>query len=100
MRFRTYLVPSLTLLAILLVAPTTLQACPVCFGATDEGVLQAYLFGAFFLSAMPLAIIGSIAGWIYFTKKRTTRAAAASLIPSEDRGGNPGPVQDLKKIPS
>ncbi len=50
-------------LLLLVLLPDTVQACAVCFDASDEN-RQAFLATTAFLSLLPLGMVGSVGLWI------------------------------------
>ena len=62
--------------AALLLAPSAAMACPVCFASANPHVLATYYLTTVLLMLLPLAIVGSIAGWLYF-RCRDTGAESA-----------------------
>jgi hypothetical protein len=45
-------------------------ACPSCFSAGNPRVLETYYLTALLLSILPLAILGTIGGWLYVRSRR------------------------------
>lgn len=64
---------ALGVMAPILLISAVASACPNCFGSTDKNVLYTYYLSAIFLSIMPLVIIGSILGWLFWHKRRSHR---------------------------
>jgi len=57
-----------------LLVPVAAQACAVCWtvaGAPEHDPLaRGFYWGLLFLMAMPFAVVGSIAGWLFYTHRR------------------------------
>ena len=53
------------LAGLLLLHASPLLACPVCLAATNARVLHTYYLTAVLLLLLPLAVLASIAGWLY-----------------------------------
>jgi hypothetical protein len=51
--------------ATALLVPAVAIACPLCFSATDERVLNAYYLTAAGLTLLPLLIVGIFASWLH-----------------------------------
>ncbi len=60
----------LGIVVTILLIPSTVGACPKCFGSTDSHVLHTYYLSALFLSAIPFGIIGSILAWLFLQHKQ------------------------------
>jgi hypothetical protein len=58
-------------LALVTSLPRIALACPVCFSNGNPRVLQAYYISVAFMSALPLALIGGVAWWLYTSARRT-----------------------------
>ena len=67
----------LLFLAVSALAPRTVLACPVCFGATDSPMLQASNMGVLALLIVTLAMLGAF-GLFFLHLMRRASAAAAS----------------------
>ena len=50
----------------LIYAPN-LIACPNCFGASKKAVISAYYISILFMILLPLVIVASIGGWLWWT---------------------------------
>ena len=70
MKIRKYGLLAFVAIGGIFLISTLADACPNCFGSTDKKVLYTYYVSAIFLSIMPFAIIGSIAGWLLLQKRR------------------------------
>ncbi|MEZ4415884.1 MAG: hypothetical protein R3E10_09010 [Gemmatimonadota bacterium] len=69
------------ILALLVVLPDALHACPVCFDANDEN-RRAFFVTAAFMSALPFGLMGSIGWWI----RKRARQLDEEMGPVEDDG--------------
>ena len=58
-----------------LLFPIAVQACAVCLtgASADDPLTDAYNWSVLFLMAMPYAVVGSIAGWLFYTHRRAAR---------------------------
>lgn len=65
------------LASLLLLQPSTAEACFVCFGGKDTEWPQAFNLGVILLLALPPAIIGLAGFTIYRAIKRQEAARAA-----------------------
>ena len=53
--------------------PAVAMACAVCItGAGDDAVADAFNWSVLFLMATPYVVVGSILGWIFFSRRRAT----------------------------
>lgn len=52
-------------IAVFLLLPAVIEACPKCFASTGKQVLNAYYVSIAFMSLIPLGIIGAVLTWIY-----------------------------------
>ena len=61
-----------------LVYPGAAQACAVCLTgiAGDDPLTDAFNWSVLFLMAMPYTVVGSIAGWLFYTHWRTAAKRA------------------------
>lgn len=67
----------LPVLASMLLAPGLVHACAVCLtGAGDDPVTDAFNWSVFFLMAAPYTVVGAIAGWLVYAKRRSTAKAS------------------------
>jgi len=57
--------------ACALLLPAAAGACPVCFSAVNEDVLNAYYLATAGMTLMPLLLVGGIVAWL----RRQARAA-------------------------
>jgi hypothetical protein len=63
----------LPVLASMLLAPALAHACAVCLtGAGDDPVTDAFNWSVLFLMAAPYTVVGAIAGWLVYAKRRST----------------------------
>jgi hypothetical protein len=61
-----------------LLAPTLAHACAVCLtGAGDDPVTDAFNWSVLFLMAAPYTVVGVIAGWLVYAKRRSTAKVKA-----------------------
>src|SRR5712692_5720811 len=70
-----------------LIVPAVASACAVCLGGADgnDPVADAFNWSVLFLMAAPYAVVGSIAGWLFYTyrhaaAKREKNEAVQPLI--------------------
>jgi hypothetical protein len=57
----------------MLLAPALAHACAVCLtGAGDDPVTDAFNWSVLFLMAAPYTVVGVIAGWLVYAKRRGT----------------------------
>jgi len=64
-------------LAALVGAASAVSACPTCKDAVSgDPVAAALSWTTLVLIAVPLSLIGSIGGWLFFAYRRVDRAAA------------------------
>ena len=60
----------------MLLAPALAHACAVCLtGAGDDPVTDAFNWSVLFLMAAPYTVVGAIAGWLVYAKRRSTAKA-------------------------
>ena len=58
---------------VLTTVPEVVMACAVCLtGAGDDAVAEAFNLSVLFLMATPYMVIGSILGWVFFSRRRAT----------------------------
>jgi hypothetical protein len=54
--------------------PALAEGCAVCWiGASSpdhDALARGFYWGLLFLMAMPFAVVGSIAGWLFYTHRR------------------------------
>ena len=70
------LVFRLGLMAVALLVPAVVEACPVCGigpGVAGDPTARGFYWGILFLMAMPFAVAGSIGAWLVY---RYWRASA------------------------
>jgi hypothetical protein len=62
-------------LALVLIVPELTLACAVCLGGdgTYDAVTDAFNWSVLFLMAMPYAVVGSIAGWLFYSYRSAIR---------------------------
>lgn len=70
--------------ATLLLAPRLGQACSVCFSATDENRI-AFIATTAFMTGLPLLLIGSVVGWLWWRVAQLRRAADERSAPQPSR---------------
>ncbi len=58
-----------------LIVPAVASACAVCLGGADgnDPVADAFNWSVLFLMAAPYAVVGSIAGWLFFAYRKAAR---------------------------
>lgn len=60
--------------AVVLLIPTLAGACPVCWiggsSPDHDATARGFYWGLLFLMAMPFAVVGSIAGWLFYVYRR------------------------------
>jgi len=61
---------------MLLSAASAAHACPMCFGKISEDAIRRYFMSYAILSALPLAVIGGVIGWLVRAQRVARRAAA------------------------
>jgi hypothetical protein len=61
--------------ALVLIVPAVTFACSVCLGGVDghDPLTDAFNWSVLFLMAMPYAVVGSIAGWIFYMYRSAAR---------------------------
>ncbi|MBI2358056.1 MAG: hypothetical protein HYV04_03980 [Deltaproteobacteria bacterium] len=74
MQFRVLLL-ALAVVAFGLLVPTVADACAVCLTGASGGdrMADAYGWSVLFLMGMPYAILGSVAGWIFYVHRRASK---------------------------
>jgi len=65
--------PSLAVLILLSTLMTSAQACPVCFGAKGDPVVDAAGFAILFLLAVVVSILGGVIAFVLTLAKRSQR---------------------------
>jgi hypothetical protein len=64
----------------MLLAPGLAHACAVCLtGAGDDPVTDAFNWSVLFLMAAPYTVVGAVAGWLVYAKRRTAKATTESV---------------------
>jgi hypothetical protein len=58
-------------LAMLAANPSIARACAVCFTGSNDAVSDAFNWSVLFLMATPYLVVGSIAGALFYTYRRT-----------------------------
>lgn len=56
------------------ISPASIDACAVCLTGANDSVTDAFNWSVLFLMATPYAVVGSIAGWLFFVYRRAARA--------------------------
>ena len=60
--------------AIALLIPALAEACAVCWiggsSPDHDATALGFYWGLLFLMVMPFAVVGSIAGWLFYTHRR------------------------------
>src|SRR5919108_1662679 len=46
--------------------PSIVNACSVCLTGANDPTADAFNWSVFFLMAMPYAVVGTIAGWLFY----------------------------------
>jgi len=65
----TLLTSLLAGLAVVL-APALAHACAVCWTGDGDPTADAFNWSVLFLMATPYTVVGSIAGWLFYTYRR------------------------------
>ena len=66
----------LPVLGSILLAPSLAHACAVCLtSAGNDSVRDAFNWSVLFLMAAPYTVVGAIAGWLVYAKRRSTAKA-------------------------
>lgn len=55
----------------LIYVPAIANACAVCWGGDTGPTADAFNWSVLFLMATPYTVVGSIAGWLFFTYRRS-----------------------------
>lgn len=60
--------------------PIAVEACAVCLtgAGSNDPVADAFNWSVLFLMAMPYAVVGSIAGWLFYNYRREAKKRLAS----------------------
>ena len=51
--------------------PSIVNACSVCLTGANDPTADAFNWSVLFLMAMPYTVVGSIAGWLFFSYRRS-----------------------------
>jgi hypothetical protein len=51
--------------------PSIVNACSVCLTGASDPTADAFNWSVLFLMAMPYAVVGSIAGWLFYSYRRS-----------------------------
>ena len=74
----------LSVSAALAYSPAIANACAVCWAGDGGPIEEAFNWSVLFLMATPYAVVGSIAGWLFYTYRRSAakreRNAATQLL--------------------
>ena len=73
----------LPLALVVLLLPDVSEACAVCFQAKSEESRQAFIWTTAFLTVLPLAMIGSFAGWLRYRFRQLRRGEDGHRQPVE-----------------
>jgi heme/copper-type cytochrome/quinol oxidase subunit 2 len=73
----------------LITAPSVTRACSVCLTDANDPTADAFNWSVIFLMATPYTVVGSIAGWLVYTYRRSAakqekqqqNEAAEPLVP-------------------
>jgi nicotinamide riboside transporter PnuC len=57
--------------AALAYSPAIANACAVCWAGDGGPIEEAFNWSVLFLMATPYAVVGSIAGWLFWTYRRS-----------------------------
>lgn len=87
--------------AVALLIPTLAGACAVCWiggsSPDHDTTARGFYWGLLFLMAMPFAVVGSIAGWLFYVYRRahgSGKRAPFSRLRGIGRDlGHPGVVE-------
>ena len=61
----------LSVFAALACSPAIANACAVCWAGDGGPIEEAFNWSVLFLMAMPYAVVGSIAGWLAYSYRRS-----------------------------
>jgi hypothetical protein len=53
--------------------PLLAHACSVCLTGADDPTADAFNWSVIFLMATPYTVVGSIAGWLFYTYRRSAK---------------------------
>jgi hypothetical protein len=64
-----------SVLAVSLIVPAVAHACAVCLtgAGTGDPLTEAFNWSVLFLMATPYAVVGSIAGWLFYAYRSAAR---------------------------
>ena len=62
----------------LLTSVSVAQACSVCITGASDPTADAFNWSVFFLMAAPYSVVASIAGWLFYTHRRSAAKRAES----------------------
>ena len=51
--------------------PSIVNACSVCLTGANDPTADAFNWSVLFLMAMPYTVVGSIAGWLFYSYRRS-----------------------------
>ena len=68
---RKILIGLLSFSAVLAYSPAIANACAVCWAGDGGPIEEAFNWSVLFLMATPYAVVGSIAGWLVYTYRRS-----------------------------
>lgn len=71
------------IVALIFVIPALSDACPKCLASTGKPVLTAYYVSFAMMSLLPVGIVSSVLGWIYFRNHRGRRSVQRYGIDEE-----------------
>jgi hypothetical protein len=66
-----WILPSCIVPTVLMTNPLPLHACAVCVTGAGDPTADAFNWSVLFLMAMPYLVVGSIAGGLFYTCRRT-----------------------------
>jgi ABC-type antimicrobial peptide transport system permease subunit len=67
-------------LSLLLLAAFSASACTACYGQSDSDMAKGMNMGIYFLLAVLVVVLGSIAGFFVFIIRRAARMAPAVAV--------------------
>lgn len=56
-----------------MIRPVIVSACSVCLTGANDPSVDAFNSSVIFLMATPYLVVGSIAGWLVYSYRRTTK---------------------------
>lgn len=70
-----FLLPPIFGAILTLLFPAAVQACAVCLTGIgqDDPMTDAFNWSILFLMAMPYTVVGSVAGWLFYTHWRAAK---------------------------